>query len=393
MDKQKSEIISTYNPDKDYIKSNILVSSKYRSTLLENKLMCVCLSRIPASIEDSSGEIVVKVPGPELKKIFGLKDYGNLYKRLDETARKMTGRTVGYSNPELGEFEYMSVVTTAKFRDRTFECHFNSGMRKYLQSITSNFTRYNLDVMLSFNSVYALRLYEVLKSKAYVRKGQEYTNSFEFEFNLAELKLQLGVVNAELSEVKAVLNKSRKNPDYELACEKSPEKTYESWPDFKKRCLDVACREINENPKTHMEISYDTIKRGKGGKVYKVVFNVVLTANSSVEDVTVKKQELTEEQRADFYDEVAELIEEKIRLRDIMTIASASQYNIEMIREKYEIAKSQKIENLVAWMIAACQRDYSPAIKKEKANSFNNFKGRDYDYDGLMKEALGKAAM
>lgn len=382
--KTKSEVVA-YNPDLDYIKSNILVSAKYRSSLLENRLLAVSLAQIPKSIEDSSGDIVVRIPGSELKKLFNLKDYGNLYSRLDETASKMTGRSIGYSNPDLQEFEYMSVVTYAKFKDNIFECHFNNEMRKFLKNIESNFTSFNLKIMLNWKSIYTFRLYEVLKSRCYVPKGKPKTNNFEITYNLNELKLELGVVNAELAEVRSILNSSRKAPDYDKAVEKSPERVLDNWQDFKKRCLDVAVNEINSKENVNMHVEYDTQKQGRGGRIYGIIFKIHL--NSVAEEDSNDIIELSENEKADFYDLVMETIEERLKLRDIISISESANYNLEIIKEKYEISKHQNIDNLVGWLIKAIKDDYSQPIKSNKIIDVD-FEQREYNFDELKKEIL-----
>ena len=382
--KNKSEIIS-YNPDNDYIKSNILIGAKYRSTLLENRLLAVALSRIPKSIEDPSGEIVVKMHGSELKRIFNLKNYGNLYARLDETASKMTGRSIGYSNPDLNEFEYISVVTYAKFKDNVFECHFNKEMHRFLKNIESRFSILNLELMMQWQSTYSFRLFEILKSRCFVKKNAPRTNDFEIEYNLNELKLELGVVNAELAEVKSVLNSSKKAPDFDKAVEKSPEHILDNWQDFRRRCLDVAVKEINENENAKMHVEYESKKQGRGGRVYGIIFRIHLVGEEASEAVAG----LTEDEKADFYDSVFDIIEERLKLRDVIAISEAAGYDLDIIREKYEISKGQDIESLVGWLLKAIENDYQMPVKKGKIID-PGFTQRKYDYDALQKEVSGQ---
>ena len=65
-----------------------------------------------------------------------------------------------------------------------------------------------------------------------------------------------------------------------------------------------------------------------------------------------------------------------------------------VVKEKFDIVKKLKYENLVGALIAAIKEDWQPSIYKNSSkvsskNGFNNFKARDYDYDKLERQLLG----
>ena len=68
-------------------KSNSLISGKYKTSLLENKLMAIALTRI--EIRDNC-PVARLFPG-EIKQILGKTNDTNIYKTLKKTAKVMTG--------------------------------------------------------------------------------------------------------------------------------------------------------------------------------------------------------------------------------------------------------------------------------------------------------------
>ena len=380
----KEEEIDYYN-NSDYSKSNFLISSKYKSSLLENKIMAITLSRIQDAYEDPAGGLIVTIKGSELKKMLKTKS-GSFYEQLELTASKMTGRTIGMSNPEKEEFYYMSVVTNAYYRNGEFSIEYNKSLNKYLKELKQNFTRLNLMTMLNFSSGYSFRIYELIKSKMYMPKGVvNKDNKYKISFGLAEFKFEIGVINAELSSVKAILNNS-KFPDYIKASKVSEEKMLDNWAELRRRAIDVAIKEINE--KTELEVDYDTERTGKGGKVVGITFYVKAKDNAiQEEDEEIVEREYSSEEKENIIASILKLIKEEIRIRDARIIAEAASYDLELIKKKYELSKTKEIKNITGWMIKAIKEDFNEASASKKRelvkNKFNDFEQRDYDFDQL----------
>lgn len=65
-----------------------------------------------------------------------------------------------------------------------------------------------------------------------------------------------------------------------------------------------------------------------------------------------------------------------------------------VVKEKFDIVKKLKYENLVGALIAAIKEDWQPSIYKKSSSKaiksgFNNFEARNYDYDKLERQLLG----
>lgn len=377
---------------KSYRKSNILISAKYQSTLLENRLLAAALAKIQEADVEPDGSLILSMSAAELKAVFNDKN-GSLYHHLRPTAERMTGRKVGMQNDKREEFHYSVIVTDADYVNGVFTIRFNSRLREQLVNIENKFTLLQISTLMKFSSVYAFRLYEILKSEAF--QGNHYVQQtldggYEFELGLAELKLEMGVIDASDRKVEEILKESRQRPDYERAVKAAAVQKFKEWSDFKKRVLDVAIREINE--KSDMKISYDTLKEGRGGKVTKVSFLIHYKDKTSKKPVLQKKDNIIEikepkgEELYDMIDQVNSFMTEKLPTRDIIAILKAGGYNLEKVKKQYDNAcMSGTIQNLTGWMIKALKEDYSAPVEKKntkkKENSFQDFSQRDTDYD------------
>ena len=109
---------------------------------------------------------------------------------------------------------------------------FDEDMQKYLMGLYDNYTQYSLLCVLPMKSSYSVRLYELLKSYAVSKKTIK-------EFDLDDLKIKMAA-------------------------------PYDRFPDFRRKAIEVAVREINEY--TDIEVSWEPVKKGR--KVIKVSFEL-----------------------------------------------------------------------------------------------------------------------
>jgi plasmid replication initiation protein len=306
----------------------------------------------------------------------------------------MTGKSIGMSSEDNHTFRYVAVVISAECRNGVFTIEYNHALRNMLLQLRRNYSRLNLSIMLKFTSNYSFRLYELLKSKCYHSwDDQSPEQTFRIRFSLSELKLELGIVNADLDRVKRVLN-NQENPDFDRAVEISPEKMLTNWSDFKRKALDRAVNEINDI--SDMRVTYDTIKRGQGGKVYGVDFTVTILDTKKKEKV-----ELSEDQKIELLFEIRDLLGDAFSVKDIRSIAEAADYDMMKIQKAADLYHQEKdIENPTGWMIGAIRGGYEKAPAAGKAaskkrtggGSFNAFEQHDYDFDSIEKAVLGKGA-
>ena len=333
--KEKKESITIIDND-NYSKPNFLISAKYKSSLMANKVLAISLSRLQEAADSRDGVLVSDIKASEIKKLVG-GNKGSFYKLLEKTAREMTGRTIGISDPESHMFAYTAVITQAVYAKGVFRIEYNRHLTKYLKEIKRNFTRLKLSVMLTFQNVYAFRLYEILKSEAYPRIFQQRGSNID-----------------------------KKNPDYEKAYQKTPEKVMDTWSDLKRYALDPAVKEINQISDIFVE--YITSRSGYGGKIDHVEFKIVLISEEeeNLEQVDNEIEILSED---DAIDQTYELFEGALKMKDVRRIVKEAECNFEKIKSAYEVFHSQQnINNITGFMIKAIQEGYqniSGKIQKE----------------------------
>lgn len=369
-----------------YPKSNYLISAKYKSNILENKLLALSMSRSKYFEDDGKGHLIDRISAKDLKNALGINS-NRLYSELKATAKIMTTRSLGYTDPNTHVFEYHTLITDVYYDNATLTVFYNANLKDWLVKFDKShkYTNLNLKVMLSFTSQYTFRLYELIKSKCFSRnlKAGE-TNVYIFKYNVAELMFEIGILDTKASDtVVSILNKSE-NPDYDKARELAlkatakPPTAAKVYSEFKRTVLDRAVKEIHNNKDINMHIDYELIRKGKGGKATDLIFNVTLGNTSILFDPNVIN-ELTADEKEDFLDDIRDIIEEKIKIKDLRAIAEAANYNLAVIEEKYNLSKSQNIDNLVGWLISAIKEDYQKPVSTIKSNY--NFEESDTVYD------------
>lgn len=398
------DIIPYESFDDSFKKANLFIESKYKSSLVELKILDIVLARIQhkkyVTTDEHDGSTVCSIKANELRSMLGYKS-GSFYTQLKPVAASMAATTIGFEDSEHERFVFLPLFTLVKYEHSIFTVKINNDLKPYINP-TTKFTILDLPLILKFKNKYTLKLHEMLYSCCYTKK--KFGNAklmpqksdgrhFKVEIGISELKFTLGVVDSSTKQVKKILN-GQAHPDYDKAIKYSAEKSYDNWTDFRRRIIDVAINEINETPECGMHVSFEPIKSGKGGKVYGIAFYVELTGIKEKPKIESKKEvssALSEDEMFEIHIQVKSLIKEKISIKEIKSICEAAGYDIEKIRTAYDVAESTKqIENLVGFMIKAIKEGYIAPVNKEKKNKFNNFKQRQYNFDDYEKMLLNR---
>lgn len=382
-----------------YNKSNIMISSKYKTSLLTNKLFALSQAHMGEAQFELGGNLVQIMSAAEIRKRLNIKG-NNIYAQLKTVANQLTGQTIGYTDEENQIFDYIAIITRCTYANGKLRIEYNKDVIKYLVDIQKNYTRLPLSIMLAFENNHAFRLYEVLRSKMYYGKNNEGPKSdvFKISLSLAELKITLGIVNANLDKVKKVLQ-GKKAPDYEKAVAISPEKQYEDWYEFYRWVLMPAITEINEI--SDITVEFEKGRENRGGKVTTVTFycrkkgSKGLLENEEEDDIVIPEK--TEEEKQEILYACIDLIEEKIKIADAKAICEAANYNMFEIQAAYQIAKDYKkpIANLTAFLIKVITEPFPEPVPMNKnkqtdnsQNKFCNYNQREYDEAELEAKLL-----
>ncbi len=223
--------------------------------------------------------------------------------------------------------------------------------------------------------------------------------------NIVDLKLRLGIIDP--NENRDIINALKKsNIDYDLigkiaddaakAKKKDPSadkeaikkaSKYSDFSSFRKNALETAQKELAK--KTCIQFDFEPVRAGRGGKVVGVRFFITSKKKTKyvpiVEDVVI-----TDDQKEDIIDQINDLIDFKVKIKDLRAIAEASDYNLSKVEKAYNVLKNVKggVDNPTGFMIKAIKDGYDVPSGGYSQNSFNNFTQNEYDFDDLEKKLL-----
>lgn len=391
-----------YQGEDSLAKSNFLINSKYKSTLNCQKVMYSALFMIQEKkyqIDPETKEIQVSLTASELVRMLDLKKSGTIHSYLEPIAKQMVNTTIGMSDPENDTFEYMALITDAKYKDGIFTAAFNSRLQDYIINLKQNFTKLPRTIMMSWKSIYSYRMYELLRQRAYYPKSYSGPKNgiFTVTYDVYELRLLLGVVNSNLVAVQTVLNGTNP-PNYRKACEASPEKSYNDWGHFKTKVIDKAIKEINDNDMSEIKIEYEPLKKAHG-EVYSVKFTIYLTDlyhkkyDDIPEPATIVEDDaattsLSQVDKFVIQMNVFVLLEQyQITHADVINICEVAKYDYESIETAANILQhnKSKVDNVTGWIISAIKHSYSMPTSHQPETKTNVDFAEKQDY-GDMEE-------
>ena len=240
---KKREFETTIKRDYVVVKSNeIAQKSRYELSVTEQRAIAFICSMIQPVPESH----VYPKPPLQLEYQFEILDYarvcgmpenGKTYEETKSLLKGLVQKVMWLELPDGTEttVNWVSKVWVNK-RSGKVKIRIDEDMVSYLFNLKEKFTPYGLLNVLALRSQYSIRLYEMLKSYAYLK-----TKTFDLE----ELKKRFMV---------------------------SDVKSYERYSIFKQKVLNIALREINEY--TDLFVLCEAITKGK--KVDKLKFIVTL---------------------------------------------------------------------------------------------------------------------
>ena len=111
------------------VKSNEMISAKYRSTLLENQIMAIALTRIEVNAKDKDSPLEARLYPGELKRL--ISDKSHIYRDLKALSKTITGHTM-FIEDNKGNFKAFSVVPNADYQDGVFIIKFNNELKEHI---------------------------------------------------------------------------------------------------------------------------------------------------------------------------------------------------------------------------------------------------------------------
>ena len=378
MNEQKYEPLSNLN----LRKSNNMVTAKYQSSLLENQVMAIALTRIEVNNNDSKQPLVAKLYPGELKKL--IVDPDHIYRSLKNISSTMTGRRVIIEDGR-GNFNAFAMITNAKYENGVFEVRFNDELKRDILGLEGNYTTLELSILSSFRRNSSFRLYELLKKEMYKMATK---NCVVVEYNIAELKFMLGLIDSDSDIIKDEIASYKRagqpidwDSIYEKAASVSINTTdkngnpkveyltkYNDWRDFQKCVLKVAQEELEE--KSNIRFEYKPIRLGR--KIKRIEFTLYRNKPSNASDLEAKskiindnkvnntyvQEELTTLQFSALFDDYVG--HNELTKEDIEVLLQKADYNEEVVRQAIEQADIQdNINNYMGWIIRCIENGYN----------------------------------
>ena len=332
--------------DKNYVvtKSNKLITCNYDLSLQEQKIILTLASMVqPQDTEFKEYEFKIK----DFIELLGIKDqskYTELPKITKELKKKVFEIKEG---TDIIQVSWLGGVRY-KTKEGILILSLDKGLKPYMLQLKELYTSYKIENVLSLKSKYSIRIYEILKSNLFKKN---------IEIEIEELREMIG----------------------------AKEKTYNLYSNLKSKILLKTQEELNL--KTDISFNYEEIKTGR--KITALKF-IIKQNKTSKNEIAVEREG---DPRQQSIDDIANIqlvksIIDNINDDGAMAIFNVAGGDIKKIKDKYSIiSKMKKVKNLTGAMIDAIKEDWKS--QEINNNSFNNFEGREYDYDSLEKKLLG----
>ena len=206
---------------REVVKANALIDARYHLSLLELKIILYLISQIERK-DKAFKEYNIRVK--DFQAVTNIKDTGKIYSYFKTVTKNLLSRPLEIDQ-EGGSLQ-INFISSAEYQNKLgrVDICFDPKLKPYLLQLKANFTRYELQAVLQFRSVYSLRIYEMLKSFEGLKQR---------DMTIDELKRRLMV-----------------------------EDKYTRFYDLKKIVLNTAQRELKEYS-SDIYFTFETIREGR----------------------------------------------------------------------------------------------------------------------------------
>ena len=312
------------------VKHNKLIEANYKLTLQEQKLILVLSAAIEKEDRDFK-KCIFSVTELAERLVLDKRAY---YTELKEITEKLISKVIKIKEPN-GLLQ-MSWLSSAQYYDNTgkVELSFDEKLKPYLLQLSSHFTKLELKKLVSLNSIYAVRIYELLK---------QYEKLEERTFEIEELRKTLGI-------------------------EKTKHKKYN---DFKREVLIRAEREINE--KTDLNVSFEEIKTSR--RITSIKFKIERQAAEEpiqeIEKVEIVNPKNKVENSVEYSDDVLNLFDllldsERVESRKRELAELLKEHSFEYLKTDIEYCNGQRPEKYWSYFIKSIKSGHFSAREIEK---------------------------
>lgn len=147
----------------------------------------------------------------------------DLYKRLKTMVKHLMQEVIYIGDDSKQEWIMFHWVDVCRYSQGKIQIKISDELKPFLTNLRGNFTRYQLSEIISFRSVYAIRIYEMINSYLNENNQPHADVAIEISISIDELRKNTDTVNK-----------------------------FERYSNFKLRVIDTALKEINEKSKYHV---------------------------------------------------------------------------------------------------------------------------------------------
>ncbi len=309
------------------VKSNYIIEASYKLNLQEQRLIYILTTKI------SKDDIDFK------SYRFTQTEINNILSKHKISFNELSQHIDSLRNRELVIVKENSILKTKwlssaeYFNDGSIELCFDDKLKPYLLQLKNRFTKLSLDKVITFNSNYSCRIYELLK---------QYEGIGERTASIEALRTMFCIEPHE----------------------------YKLYGDFKRKVILQAQKELD---KSDISFKFEEIKTGR--KVTSIKFTIKNNKNEiaagAVTSETQQKQDLIKEVQALFTKHTITELEATCLLED-------SKNNIELIKKCYDYAINKNVDNIIGYM-RELLKGFNEPKENTKTTTFDNFKQRKYD--------------
>jgi plasmid replication initiation protein len=319
------------------VQDNRLIDSPRFFSLQEQRLFIFLVSKLnPKNRED----ITFRFPTIEFSKAIEI-DPDTAIRDLKRITKKIMGLVVELKNKDEKSTTYTHIVSYAKYWEGKGYADFkiSDEIAPYLFDMKERYTSYKLTQVTRLSSIYAIRIYEVLK---------QYENLKKRSFFIDDLRKKLAIKESQ----------------------------YSRFNDFRKYVLEIAKKEINE--KTDLKVDYTLQKTGK--KFTVIDFSIVAKDGKN----QIQNYEIPRYYDQNIVDKMISIgMSEKTAKDWFERYSTADIENaIKVVDQNIE---SGKCDNSVAMLKTAIQKRWKPKIKDSDVESISFNETSDVEEKELQK--------
>jgi plasmid replication initiation protein len=345
------------SPNYNVTKSNKLIEAKYKLSQNEQKIILMLSSLIQPNDKDFKSYTFM---AKDIFKFLGIASENN-HDDLRKILTKLVEKSI-YIKKDKGYIVLSWLSSVESFYDKgTIKLCFDPTLKPYLLHLKNRFTTYKLDNIIKLDSIYAIRLYELLK---------QYEKLKERLFKVEDLRYILGLTNDE----------------------------YKNYFDFKKNIILVAQKELKNKSDIYFE--FEDIKSGKS--IIEIKFIIFKNESYVYEDIDIPKlldenmvnneiqgleykreveqvfveldnskyeHKKSKEKELDIH-EIIDILPEKERknslLKDLRTWSKEKGFNYVIRNVKYANKNIKNIKDYGSYLFHALINDYGIKIEEEE---------------------------